>query len=288
MLADVRTSGVNNKADRERDDVKGASLSWRQAICAALALSMASTAGIAAPRRFVAETPVARVDYWQQRASDVTRQLSTARDLPNVKLVFIGDSITDFWHFDTNPWFRDKYCGRAIWDESFGGAVPDQYALNLGVSGDRIEHVLHRLLPSANGGEGWLDRAELRPRYVFLMLGINNSFDSEDPAVASIVAGIEATIASIHARKPDARIVVQSLLPTDDDRKNRELVMPINAQLRTLATTTPGLAWLDLYSGFVDGTGTQQRALFNDGLHPSRDGYRVWRDRLVAFLKAAG
>ena len=237
------------------------------------------------PDHFVAETAVERVDYWQRRASDISRQLADSASLAPVKIVFVGDSITDFWHLDANPWFPGKFCGRSVWDESFGGRVPGQTALNLGVSGDRIEHVLHRLLPAAEGGEGWLDRADLQPETVFLMLGINNSFDAEAPAVESIHRGVVAVVARIRERKPAARIVIQSLLPTDDEGKNSELVRPVNDRLRSFAGTMDRVDYLDLYPDFVDATGAQRRALFNDALHPSREGYAVWRDRLVGYLQ---
>lgn len=234
--------------------------------------------------RFTSERPVARVDYWQKRAAEIDLQLASEKSLEPVRIAFVGDSITDFWHLDANPWFPGLYCGRAIWDETFAGTSPELNAINLGVSGDRIEHVLHRLLPVAQGGQGWLDRPDLKPATIFVMLGINNSFDSESPATTSIYNGVLAVVARIHERKPDARIVIQSLLPTDSATKNRDLVMPVNDMLRAYAAAN-GMSYLDLYSGFVDATGTQRRDLFNDALHPSRDGYRAWRDRLVAFLK---
>jgi lysophospholipase L1-like esterase len=250
----------------------------------ALALATPLVVAAQAPARFNSERPTERVDYWQKRAADIDRQLASKRSLRSYRYVFVGDSITDFWHLDENPWFPGKYCGRSVWDESFGGAVPARKALNLGVSGDRIEHVLHRLLPKAKGGEGWLDRSDLQPDTIFVMLGINNSFDTETPATDSIYRGVLAVVARIHERKPKVRIVIQSLLPTDDDAKNRDLVLPINARLQAFAASADRVEYLDLYPSFVDEAGAQRHTLFNDSLHPSRDGYRVWRDRLIAFL----
>lgn len=257
------------------------------AILSAAYLGPSAPALARAPTMFVAERPAQRVDYWQKRADDITRALSDAKSLKDVRLLFIGDSITDFWHLDANPWFKGKWCGRQVWDESFSGTIPEQKALNLGVSGDRIEHVLHRILPKTKGGSGWLDRQDLQPDTVFLLLGINNSFDAEDPAVESIFSGVRTTIAAIRARKPKARIVVQSLLPTDDPDKNSALVQPINARLRALVSNSGPKArmeFLDLYPSFVDAAGLQRKSLFNDSLHPSLEGYAVWRDRLIAFL----
>ena len=262
---------------------------WTGLYAVALAATLPTIAQGQTPDapRIVAETPTPRVDYWQKRASDIGQELSTAQSLEPVRLVFVGDSITDFWHLDANPWFPGLYCGWSVWNESFGGAVPQHKALNLGVSGDRIEHVLHRLLPAAQGGEGWLDRPDLQPDTLFVMLGINNSFDAEKPATTSIIKGVEAVVARLRERRPKARIVIQSLLPTEDAVKNRDLVMPVNAALRTHAATQANTVFLDLYPSFVDDSGAQRRVLFNDALHPSREGYRVWRDRLVAFLNAA-
>lgn len=261
---------------------------WLWTFIAVLGIGVASpafsNAGDQRSTRFNSEIPTARVDYWQKRAAEIGLKLADKQSLKTFRLVFVGDSITDFWHLDANPWFAGQYCGRAIWDESFAGAVPAQTALNLGVSGDRIEHVLHRLLPAAQGGEGWLDRRDLQPDTIFVMLGINNSFDSENPATTSLYKGIVAAVARIHERKPKARIVIQSLLPTDSDMKNRNLVLPVNAMLRDYAAGAKGIAYLDLYPSFVDESGAQRRNLFNDGLHPSRDGYRVWRDRLIGLL----
>lgn len=255
---------------------------------AAGALCLPAAAAAQSPARFQSEQPTARVDYWQRRAADIDRRLSVKASLKSYRIVFVGDSITDFWHLDENPWFPGKYCGWAIWQESFGGAVPALKALNLGVSGDRIEHVLHRLLPKAKGGEGWLDRRDLQPETVFVMLGINNSFDAESPAADSIYRGVLAVVARIQERKPGVRIVIQSLLPTEDGDKNRALVLPVNARLQAFAQGTARVDYLDLYPAFVDDNGSQRRNLFNDALHPSRDGYRVWRDALVAFMAGSG
>ena len=41
--------------------------------------------------------------------------------------------------------------GKPIWDESFGEAAGKNHALNIGISGDRLEHVLYRLTPVADG-----------------------------------------------------------------------------------------------------------------------------------------
>jgi lysophospholipase L1-like esterase len=256
-------------------------------LCGALLVfGLEPAAGNAA--EFLSTKPAARIDYWQQRQADITNELKERKDLTAVRLVFLGDSITDFWHLGPNPWFPAQKCGRAIWDESFAGRPAENLALNLGISGDRMEHVLFRLLPQSAGGLGHLDAPGLRSEFVVLMIGINNTWAGEEPLVESVFAGIRAVLIAVHERQPKATVILQSLLPTNDEAKNRDVVRPVNQQLVGLVASQPFAAYiryLDLYASFVDANGRQLGEHFNDGLHPSESGYRVWRDRLVPFLR---
>ena len=254
---------------------------------AAATLVMAMLTAAAAPTDYKAAQPVERIDYWQERQRTIAAALANTASLPSYRLVFIGDSITDFWLLGDNPWVAGQRNGRAVWDESFAGADPAYKALNLGISGDRTEHILHRLLPKADGGLGELDPAALDPDYVIVMAGINNSWGAEQPASDSIVAGVIAIVDAVHARKPDARIVLQSLLPSNEEPRNRDVVRPVNERLADIVGRPPYSSYvrfLDLYPAFVDAQGAQVAGYFNDGLHPNEAGYRRWRDRLMRAL----
>ena len=72
----------------------------------------------------------------------------------DIDLLFIGDSITDFW--------RRPDRGKAVWDQYFAPLK----AANFGISGDRTQHVLWRI-----------DNGELsgfEAKVIVLMLGTNN------------------------------------------------------------------------------------------------------------------
>ncbi len=260
-------------------------------IVAALLAALTGCAACgAAARDFTSTRPEARVEYWQQRQATIEAQVADTAQLPAVKLVFVGDSITDFWLLGDDPWIPGRLHGRRIWDESFGGAVPQNRALNIGISGDRTEHLLFRILPKTQGGLGELDAAALAPEFFVLMVGINNSYAPEAPVADSVFEGVLAVMRSLHARKPGARLMLQSILPTSEPARDATVVRPVNARLMALAAS-PEFAgfstWLDLFPSFVDAQGRQDARLFVDGLHPSEAGYRVWRDRLVAALARA-
>ena len=119
------------------------------------------------------------------------------------------------------------------------------------------------------------------------MLGINNSWAVEHPVAESIYAGVLANLRAVHAQKPNARIVLQSLLPTNDIVKNKEVVMLVNQRLKALvmqAEFSKFTEYLDLYPLFINTNGIQISSYFTDGLHPNNSGYKVWRDHLVEFL----
>ncbi len=259
-------------------------------LAAALAVLTSIAASGATARDFASTRPEARVEYWQQRQATIEAQVADTARLPAVKLLFVGDSITDFWLLGDDPWIPGRMHGRRVWDESFGGAVPQNHALNIGISGDRTEHLLFRILPKAQGGLGELDAAALAPEFFVLMVGINNSYAPEAPVADSVFEGVLAVMRSLHARKPGARLLLQSILPTSEPARDDTVVRPVNARLAALAKSSEFVSftiWLDLYPSFVDAQGHQDARLFVDGLHPSEAGYRIWRDRLVPALESA-
>lgn len=260
-------------------------------LLASLCTSLISLACAAAgASEFASTRPTPRIEYWQQRQAAIQAEVADSARMGRIKLVFVGDSITDFWLLGDDPWIPGRFHGRPIWDESFGGADPKNTALNIAISGDRTEHLLHRILPKARGGLGQLDSPALNPEFIVLMVGINNSYAAESPVAESVFEGVLAVMRALHARKPAAKLLVQSLLPTSEPSRDEAVVKPVNARLAALARSpefSGFTTWLDLYPSFIDGQGRQDTRLFVDGLHPSEAGYRVWRDRLVSALEQA-
>lgn len=214
-----------------------------------------------------AVVPTARETNGKKWLSDrldaVAKELRT-RDLSKVRTLFLGDSITQDWLTE----------GAAFWRDSFADA------LNLGVAGDRTEHVLYRLEAKSEGGMGELDDPHLDPKVIVLMIGTNNLF-SQRPD--QIIAGINAVVARLRMLRPHARLVLCSILPVSKAELNETVVVPINRVIKGLRED-PAVEWLDLYPKFVDENGVQRGGLFRDGVHPTEAGYRIWRNELEKLL----
>ena len=73
---------------------------WTAAVLASMVLTSVATGAT----QFVSVKPLKRVEYWQEREAAINAAVADTKSLPDVKLLFVGDSITDFWLLGDNPW----------------------------------------------------------------------------------------------------------------------------------------------------------------------------------------
>jgi len=206
----------------------------------------------------VATIPAAHVEAAAR--NDVV--MRRAKEHPDARVVFLGDSITEGW----------EGAGKEIWAERY---LPRR-AIDLGVGGDRTEHVLARL------EAGQLDG--LRPEVIVLMIGTNNTGHRRDEP-AKIADGVAAILQQCLRRAPDARILLLAIFPRGgprDDalRRNNDLA---NERIRGFADGET-IVWCDLAPAFLEREGRLSTAVMPDLLHLSEDGYRRWGDAMEPTL----
>jgi len=214
-------------------------------------------------------------DWARERASVLQHRVTDTQSLKEVQVLFLGDSITEFWESH----------GANQWEGAFGSSGIYK-SMNLGFAGDRTENLLFHLLDKDSGGEAFLQNSELDPDVIVLMIGVNNTWRTDGPIVEDVVAGNIAIIARLRQLRPRSTIVVQSLLPAENSERSTNLIMPINQQLAKLVGGLgPKVIWLDLYRHFAEPDGTPEPSLFVDTVHPSAAGYEVWKPVLLDALK---
>lgn len=225
---------------------------------------------VIAEKRSTTPIPREKVKQWVlDRYEEIDRDLKRT-DLAKVNVVFIGDSITEHW-LDRTP----------LWKEKFTNPSGEIYALNLGVGGDRTEHVLYRLMSKAEGGLGHLDAEELKPNVIVLMIGTNNLFKQQPDEITD---GIRAVKDRLLELEPQAQVLLCSVLPAGSGTMNEEKVVPVNEVLRNFGDE-PRVVFLDLYPSFIAPDGARIDVYFKDNLHPNANGYQVWYDRLAPVLQ---
>ncbi|MBD5277627.1 MAG: sialate O-acetylesterase [Bacteroides sp.] len=194
-------------------------------------------------------------EYYYQRVSLFDRLPADSTDI-----IFLGNSITN----------------GCEWCELFA----DSRVRNRGINGDTSRGVLDRLESTLKG----------HPAKVFLMIGVNDIANGASPdSVINVMDRILDRAASL---SPSTRLYVQSILPINDTYNifwghmdKSEQIKEYNAKLEQLCRQR-GVPFIDLYSRFCNpGTDKMNLTYTNDGLHLMAEGYMLWRDIIMPYIK---
>jgi lysophospholipase L1-like esterase len=169
-----------------------------------------------------------------------------------VRVVFLGDSITDFW-------------GR-----KYGKFFSGKPYFNRGISGQTTPQMLIRLQQ---------DVIALKPTVVVILAGTNDLAGNTGP---ESLEDIEANLASIVqlANTNGIRTVLSSILPVCDYIHPRtagrppQKIIELNSWMKSYCARS-SCVYLDYYTSMVDGQGMLAKDLTNDCLHPNDAGYAV-------------
>ena len=138
----------------------------------------------------------------------------------NVDLIFIGDSITHAW----------ESSGKAVWEKHYA----KRNAVNLGISGDRTQHVLWRL---DNG-----NIKNIRPKAAVIMIGTNNSGDGRNTA-EEMIDGVTAVVDKLRAKLPKMEILLLDIFPRGQRiNAQRGKILQVNQVLSRL-DARPQVLW---------------------------------------------
>lgn len=260
----------------ETDSATGAKNVWVAADEATLTASFATAARPAASPAAAAgadavpatlpanagDTTVGRVKSGKmaRRFMELHDQYVARAKQGDIDVVFLGDSITQGWQKAPDLW-KSRY--------------EPLKAVNFGISGDVMQHVLWRI------ENGELDG--ISPKVIVLMVGTNNSNrrDSEP-----IVRGIKHMIGVIHSKCPTSKVLLVSILPRqkDTDTNQSRIIAEVNPELAKLDDGKL-THFLDVTKHFKDADGKLRYELFSDALHPNPAGYQVWADAMQPKLE---
>ncbi len=182
-----------------------------------------------------------------------------------IDVLFVGDSITQGW----------EGAGREIWEEFYG----PRRAVNIGIGGDRTQHVLWRL---ENGN---IDG--LVPKVTVLMIGTNNSAADRNTA-PEMVEGVRAVVDHLKTALPETKILLLGIFPRGREfNDQRGKILQVNQVLRKLHDGDR-VVWLDIGHEFLDETGALPESIMPDALHLSPAGYRIWAEAIEPKLREFG
>jgi len=201
---------------------------------------------------------------WKDRHELINKRVEEAGE--KAQVIFIGDSITQGWEGE----------GKEVWSKHFA-----RYnAVNLGISGDRTQHVLWRL---DNG-----NLKGLKPKAAVVMIGTNNS-NGEDNTAGQIADGVTAIVRKLRDKLADTKILLVPIFPRGENFNNqRGKILQVNQVVQKLADER-NILWVDFGQKFVTPEGRIPRELMPDYLHLSPRAYEIWAESINPLLgKIAG
>lgn len=174
-------------------------------------------------------------------------------------VMFMGDSIT--WLYDM--------------EENF----PGKNYINRGISGDRTTDVLDRCTFTFKN---------VKAKKIVLLIGINDIFQTSKTE-REVLDNTYAIIEKAKEYNPDAEIFVQSVYPVSNGGFGNlhdncaGKIDTVNKELSEKAEEK-GYTYIDMFSVLVDENGCFTASYTYDGLHPSKEGFKVITKELEKFL----
>ena len=167
------------------------------------------------------------------------------------RVVFMGDSITEYWKPAHPEFFADNYIDR-------------------GVSGQTTTQMLVRFRQ---------DVIALKPAVVHILGGTNDIAGNGGPTTLDAIKNNILSMVDL-ALANDIRVVLAAVPPAGSFPWRPSILDPaqhivaLNEWLRRLARDR-NLFYVDYYEPLADESDAMKQTFSNDGVHPNRDGYSV-------------
>jgi len=241
-------------------------------------LPLTAQASAAAPQAKAAPAPIAEqksawqkeqearllVDFpWLARFKEADLKLAPPAAGEN-RVVFMGDSITEGWHFDGPD-----------------GSFPGKPYINRGISGQTTPQMVLRFRQ---------DVIDLKPKVVVIFAGINDIAGNTGPMTLEQTEGNLASMAELAAAN-HIRVVMCSVTPAFDFPWSPGMtpapkVLALNAWIKAYAAQK-GHVYVDYHTAMKDSRDGLPPNLSADGVHPLPAGYAVMAPLVEAGIEKA-
>jgi len=203
------------------------------------------------PQERITTYPWSVPAQWHERH----REIITRRNMSNINVLFIGDSLI-------NQWVAG---GQKAWAEHYRPLR----AANFGVGSDTTQNILWRITEGK-------ELLGLSPKVVVILAGINN-FNLSDHDAGQVAAGVIAISDTVRQKLPRAQILVLGIFPMGESPEDpiRQKIRDANNAIQAVAADKQ-VTFLDIGGSFVEPDGRIDQSIMTDYLHLSPEGYAIW------------
>ena len=172
---------------------------------------------------------------------------------PGQRVVFLGDSITDFW-------------GRL---PDTGSFFPGKHYINRGIGGQTTPQILARFEQ---------DVVHLHPAAVVILAGTNDIAGNTGPSTPQIIEDNYTAMTEIAAAN-GIKVILASITPADHYNWQPTVhpvdeIRELNGWMRQFCSAA-GCTYLDYYTAMSDPKGAMLPGYSKDGVHPTSMGYGI-------------
>jgi lysophospholipase L1-like esterase len=215
------------------------------------------------------------------QTDSVAKRLNETNDWPNLRryraqnsqaglpaasenrVVFMGNSITDGW-INASPDFFSK----------------NAY-LDRGISGQTTPQMLIRFRQ---------DVIDLKPKVVVILAGINDIAENTGPSSVEMIENNLMSMAQL-AKANGIKVVMCSILPAyafpwRPGINPVEKVAAVNKWMKNYAAKN-NFVYVDYYNAMADDRKGLPSNLSKDGVHPTKDGYKIMESLVVPGIEKA-
>jgi len=198
------------------------------------------------------------------------------------RVVFMGDSITDFWKLD----------------EYF----PNQPYVNRGIGGQTTPQMLVRVYP---------DVIDLKPAAMVVLAGTNDIAHNTGPVTAEMIEENLMAMTEL-AQQHGIKVILCSITPISDypflrpppppsaqpgrgrggfaptkmtEGRPPADIIKMNAWIKDYAARVKA-TYVDYFGALVDEKGWLKDGVSNDGLHPNAEGYKIMAPLVSAAIRS--
>lgn len=225
---------------------------------------------LAAHATNLATAPIGRMDlaWWQTR---FTQTLDAKKTDPDAKIVWLGDSITQFWQRESTLGYDNIL---PVWMKYYA----PYNALDFGFVGDTTSSLIWRLDHGQVTG--------LHPNLTIILIGANNLGHTHWGANLT-VPGIETVVTKTETLLPNSHILLLGVLPSIRSAWVDDQTKTINADLAAEYANNPTVTFIDVSPVLTD-HGKPDASLYIDpkqvppgpALHPDATGM----SRIAAYI----
>jgi lysophospholipase L1-like esterase len=178
----------------------------------------------------------------------------------NNSIVFIGDSITEFW-YDKDPIF-----------------FKSNHFVNRGISGQTTNQILYRF-PD--------DVIVLKPKSVIILAGINDIAENSGPITLEAI--FENIVSMIQlSQQNNINVILCSILPANHfywnlNVKPADKIISLNELIHSYSIRN-AIPYVNYYEKMVDSDKGLSINFSKDGVHPNIEGYNLMKSILLKLI----